>query len=151
MSDLPIGAIPPAAVAPAAKSTIGGEAAAKTARLSGEELASLKKTAADFEALFIKQLLGAMRKTIPKGEDGGLFGESQGEKIFKDLLDGEYAGLMSRRPNGLGLKESLIKQMTGALGGPVTDPAADLQRLRAEKNSLSAASQLPIKKGKAFP
>lgn len=81
--------------------------------ITPQERKRLEGATADFEAMFIKQLLTAMRKTIPKGEEGGLFKESQGEKIFRDLLDGEYAKVMSRGGQGIGLKEAMLKQLLG--------------------------------------
>lgn len=83
-------------------------------RLDQQESARLREAAADFEAMFLKQMLTSMRKAIPKDTEGALFKESEGEKIFRDLLDEEYARVMSRGGNSLGLKESMLNHLTGS-------------------------------------
>lgn len=81
--------------------------------LSSQERWRLEEAGADFEAVFLKQMLTSMRKTIPKSQEGevGLIKESGGEKIFRDLLDGEYAKMMSRKGRGFGLKAFVLGQM----------------------------------------
>lgn len=120
-----------------------------SAALSATDKKRLEGAATDFEAMFIKQMLTAMRKTIPKGREGEavLIKESEGEKIFRDLLDGEYAKVMSQRKNGVGLKEALLKYMANQTGQTKTDPQAEVVRLQARSNALSALSQMPAKKG----
>lgn len=61
---------------------------------SGEkELKKLREASQDFEAIFIKQMLDAMRKNVPKSGllDGGMAGE-----IFEDMLYEERSKLMAR-------------------------------------------------------
>jgi len=88
----------------------------------------LRNAAADFESLFIKQMLSSMRKAVPKDENGGLIRESQGEKIFRDMLDSEYANIASRRGStGMGLGEMMFKQL--------------IQRYQISANGKSSASQ----------
>ncbi|MBF0109830.1 MAG: rod-binding protein [Magnetococcales bacterium] len=117
--------------------------------LSPRDEQRLRAAAADFESLFIKQMLSSMRKTIPKDETGeGLIRESQGEKIFRDMLDGEYANMMSQRSGrGMGLGEMMFQQLikryqlqAAGSGGPspVTQAAAEVQRLRSEAGSIQA-------------
>ncbi len=65
------------------------------------------KVAKDFEAMFIQQMLQAMRKTIP---DGGLTEESNGRKIFTDMLD-ESMSKQASEQGGLGLAEMIYKQL----------------------------------------
>jgi flagellar protein FlgJ len=48
----------------------------------------LRKVAKQFEAVFINQMIGAMRKTVPQG---GLIPESNAERTFKSMLDSENA------------------------------------------------------------
>ncbi|MBF0188659.1 MAG: rod-binding protein [Magnetococcales bacterium] len=71
----------------------------------------LRDALSDFEAIFIKQMLGAMRKTVETPGKDDLFGQSSGEKMFREMLDGEYAKVMSQRQGGIGLKEALLDQM----------------------------------------
>ncbi|MEO5368282.1 MAG: rod-binding protein [Magnetococcus sp. WYHC-3] len=75
------------------------------------ELKELQDAAADFEAMFLKQMMAAMRKAVPQPEEGAMFSHSHGEEMFRDMLDDEYARLGSRRPSGLGLKEALLEQL----------------------------------------
>lgn len=77
---------------------------------SEKEKQRLKEAAGDFESLFVQQLMRTMRKSVP---ENGLFGTSNGEKIFREMLDDEYAKLASKAPEGLGLKGSLYRQLTG--------------------------------------
>lgn len=48
----------------------------------------LKKVAKQFEAVFVNQMIGAMRKTVMPG---GLIPESNAERVFKGMLDSENA------------------------------------------------------------
>lgn len=119
-----------------------------------QESRLLESSASDFEAIFLKQMLTSMRRTVPKSREGeqALFKESEGEKIFLDLLDGEYAKVMSRTGRGLGLKEFILKNSPGASAARseprnvVTTSQAELLRLQAQSNSLNALSQMPIRK-----
>ena len=62
----------------------------------------------DFQAVFIKQMLDTMRKTIDKS--GSLAQPNEGEKVFDDMLYDEYAKKMSRSA-GFDLADNLYKQM----------------------------------------
>lgn len=122
-------------------------------RFSPQETVRLQKSAAEFEALFIKQMLTSMRKTIPKTpeSEGALIRESEGEKIFRDLLDGEYAKVMSQRGRGFGLKEAIMQQalsqasFSAIPGSPKRDPQVDIERLHTQADALNALNQTPIK------
>lgn len=146
MSGFPIGGVPPQTGLTSTTQPVKTGDASEVAGLSRAELERLKQATADFEGMFVKQLLSVMRKTIPKDKDGGLFGESQGEKMFKDLLDGEYAKVMSSRANGIGLKEAMIKQLTASMGRRQAGSGVDLETLRAERNPSSVAAPAPIGK-----
>ena len=132
---------------------VGGLETLQKPRLSPQENARLQKAAAEFEAIFLKQMLTSMRRTIPKSQEGvgALFKESQGEKIFRDLLDDEYAKLMSQRKNSSGLKESILKQVlkqtssTSASGKSVDNPQSEVMRLQSQSNSLNALHPMSIK------
>lgn len=62
----------------------------------------------DFQAVFIKQMLDTMRKTVDKS--GGLVQQNEGEKVFDDMLYDEYSKKMSRSA-GFDLADNLYKQM----------------------------------------
>ncbi len=119
--------------------------------LSSEDQRRLNAATADFESMFIQQLFKSMRKTIPEDASGGLFAKSQGEKIFSEMLDGEYAKNFSHGRSGLGLKEAIFKQTVAnqlAQGGK---PQNALNQLREGENSLNALTQSPIgKRGGTF-
>ncbi|MBF0322524.1 MAG: rod-binding protein, partial [Magnetococcales bacterium] len=85
---------------------------AYTNSLPAGERKRLKEAVADFEAIFVRQMLGAMRQTIPDQGENALIKKGSGEKVFQEMLDSEYADKISRRSNGLGLKEILYKSLT---------------------------------------
>jgi flagellar protein FlgJ len=68
----------------------------------------LKEACQDFEAIFIKQVLDGMRKTVPRTE---LLERTLGEEIFEDMLYTEYAKIMSRR-GALGIADLLFRQLS---------------------------------------
>ncbi|WP_130472140.1 rod-binding protein [Candidatus Magnetaquicoccus inordinatus] len=119
------------------------------ANLTPKEARRLQAAASEFEALFIKQMLGSMRKTVPKALPGqeALLRESEGEKIFRDLLDGEYAKVMSQRKNGLGLKEGLLRYLANQNGRNRVDPQAAVARLQAQSSALNGVVQAPAGTG----
>ncbi len=68
----------------------------------------------DFEAIFLKQMLNAMRQTVDKGEmlHGGF-----AEEVFEDMLYDEYSKKMAQTA-GFGLSELLYRQLSaGGQGG----------------------------------
>lgn len=69
----------------------------------------LKEACSEFEAIFIKQMLDSMRKTVSKS---GLLDGGMGEEIFEDMLYDKYAEKMSKTAN-FGLKDILYKQLSG--------------------------------------
>lgn len=75
--------------------------------ISNKDDQKLKDACKQFESLFLYQMLQKMRDTVPTG---GFIGDSQGEKIFRSLLDEEMTKEMSNA-GGLGLAEMLYQQM----------------------------------------
>ncbi len=67
----------------------------------------LKEACQQLEALFLYQLLRAMRKTIPRS---GLFGGSFGMTLYEDLVDQQYALLLARQ-GVTGIGEMIYKQL----------------------------------------
>ncbi len=67
----------------------------------------LYKAAQDFEAIFVKQMLNSMRKTVDKS---GLVEGGMAEEIFEDMLYDEYAGKMTRVA-GFGLADQIYLQL----------------------------------------
>ncbi len=74
---------------------------AASGRASGEqeEREKLARACEEFEAIFIQQMLKAMRRTA-------LCSESRQEEIYRSLFDEEVSRVLARR--GLGLKELLL-------------------------------------------
>ncbi len=74
---------------------------------------ALRDASTEFEAVFMNQLVSAMRKTV--GESG-LIQKSQGEKMFEGMLDEEWArGLAGRNGPG-GLSEMIYQQLSRQMG-----------------------------------
>lgn len=71
--------------------------------------AQLQKAARQFEALFLQQLLGEMRKSA--GESGGL-GSSAGAGIYESMVDQAVADHMTEG-RGVGVASYLYRQWTG--------------------------------------
>ena len=90
----------------AASSSANG---ASTQRLTGHrEEARLREVSREFEALFIKQMLDTMRKTIQKSDlnDGGF-----AEEIYEDMLYDQYAQTMAKTKS-FGIAKMLYNQLS---------------------------------------
>jgi flagellar protein FlgJ len=76
-------------------------------RPSVDKSSELYKACLDFEAIFIKQMLNVMRKSVHKEGllDGGL-----SEDIFEDMLYDEYAQKMAQTAQ-FGLAETMYLQI----------------------------------------
>ena len=76
-------------------------------RPSVDKSSELYKACLDFEAIFIKQMLNVMRKTVQKEGllDGGL-----SEDIFEDMLYDEYEKKMAETAQ-FGLAETMYIQI----------------------------------------
>ncbi len=77
------------------------------------DLKSLKKACQLFEALFLSELFKEMRKTIPQG---GALKEENSDRIYKAMLDQEYASRMAES-GGIGLGDMLYKQLSNNIVG----------------------------------
>ncbi len=118
--------------------------------LSPKDALRLRKASADFESMFVKQMLSAMRKAVPREKDG-MFKESEGEKIFKDMLDNEYAKTTSHSGSGMGLGAAMYKQLVARYGQnqgqgiknvpTVAEAQYKVDQLRREGSAMSAAGQ----------
>lgn len=81
-----------------------------TATTDTEKERGLRKACHDFEAIILKQMLDAMRKSIPKS--GLLDGDGYADKMYQSMRDDEMAKEMARG-KGMGLGEVLYKQLSG--------------------------------------
>ena len=89
------------------------EASARKALAAGrsgavDKESKLYATCREFEAIFIKQMLNVMRKTVDKS---GLLDGGQAEEIFEDMLYDEYAKKMADTA-GFGLSDTIYKQLS---------------------------------------
>jgi flagellar protein FlgJ len=84
-------------------------ASSKTTRPVIDRNSELFKASQDFEALFIKQMLDVMRKTIHKEDDllnGGL-----GQDVYEDMLYDQYAKKMASTAQ-FGLADMIYRQLS---------------------------------------
>jgi len=84
-------------------------ASSKTTRAVIDRNSELYKASQDFEALFIKQMLDVMRKTIHKEDDllnGGL-----GQDVYEDMLYDQYAKKMASTAQ-FGLADMIYRQLS---------------------------------------
>jgi Rod binding domain-containing protein len=70
------------------------------------EDAAIQKAAHDFESYFLSHMLQVMRRTVPDSE---LFGSGFSKSTYTEMLDQEYANMMSER--GMGLGDMLARQL----------------------------------------
>jgi flagellar protein FlgJ len=67
----------------------------------------LEKVCLEFESIFIREMMKAMRKTIPKT---GFFGNDSRKEIFESLFDAEISKAISNR-GGLGIGKLMYRNM----------------------------------------
>ncbi|PHQ70028.1 MAG: chemotactic signal-response protein chel [Sneathiella sp.] len=66
-----------------------------------------KAAAEQFEAFFLSQFLNSMSSGLEADET---FGGGESEKLFKSMLNEEYAKSMSRQ-NGIGIADAVLREM----------------------------------------
>ena len=94
----------------AAESFAAPKASPEAAGKSGK----LQDALRDFEALFVNQLLTAMRRSVPEG--GGV-PKSAGSKLYQQMLDEQMSLAIARSGKGLGLAEMLQRQLGKEMAG----------------------------------
>lgn len=75
----------------------------------GRDPEKLKKTAQQFEAVYIQQMFKEMRKTIP---NNGLIERGNADDIYTQFQDAEAAKIMAEQ-GGIGLAELMVQQLIG--------------------------------------
>ena len=83
--------------------------------LDERETKRLQNACKDFEALFLTNLLKAMRKTIQKTD---LFGTDSGEETFQEMMDVEI-GKSAAKTSSMGIADVLYRQLTAELARKV--------------------------------
>ena len=86
---------------------LAGQAARKLQSHAVDKGSPLYKVCLDFEAIFIKQMLNSMRKTVEKS---GLLDGGMAEDLFEDMLYDEYAKKMAQSAN-FGLAAMIYNQL----------------------------------------
>ena len=71
-------------------------------------VAKLDKACRDLEAMFVGELLKAMRNSIP---ENGLLPKMPGSDVYQSIIDQQLAGYLSQG-RGMGLGQSVFNQMT---------------------------------------
>ena len=100
-----------------------------------EKKAALREVSRQFEAVFMNQMISAMRKTV--GE-GGILNKSNGESIFEGMLDEEWAKKMASKTGPNSLSEILYKQLSDRMGIEGKNSIS----IQDEKNKHSAQNSL---------
>ena len=67
----------------------------------------LKKACRDFEAIFIQQMLKAMRQTV---QESDLFGKGSEKETFQSLFDEEWSKSLAQQ-GGIGIGKMLYRQV----------------------------------------
>ncbi len=109
----------------------------KVAQELGPKLEKLKASSREIEAMFLKDLLGAMRRAIPKSD---LVEATAGREVYEDLYDQALADGASKG-GLLGIGDLLYKQFSHRLlketqarlqieARRISDPAAPTQGIQ---------------------
>lgn len=104
---------------------LGGQSGSTARRVGAQNVdrsSKLYEACLDFEALFIKQMLSAMRKSVQKA---GLLDGGMAEDIYEDMLYDEYADSMAKNA-GFGLADSVYLELTSLQQAALT--GGDLAR-----------------------
>lgn len=120
-----------------AASNLGANQVKKPTR---HDLAKIKESSQEFEAIFLESMLKSMRDSVQKS---GLIDGGNAEKMYESMLDSEYAKQMSSQ-SMTGIAENIEKQLLASAGY-----APDVAALRAAKMQGLAGYQA-VSKGK-FP
>lgn len=80
-----------------------------TTRQTGE-LKKLKNLSREFESFFFKEVITAMRKTVPKNE---LINGGSAEEIYKSMLDDRMAYQITNR-GGSGIAQAMYNRLSEA-------------------------------------
>jgi flagellar protein FlgJ len=79
---------------------------------SAEDREALRKSAQDFESIFVNMMMKSMRSSVQKS---GFLDGGNAEEIYKGMLDQEYSKMMSKSGR-LGLADTIERQLTRAAG-----------------------------------
>jgi len=74
---------------------------------------ALQRAAEEFEAIFLRQLVETMRKTV---DNGGLLEKNPGEQLFEGMLDEEWARKLAGSGGSGSLSGILYRHLSRQLG-----------------------------------
>ncbi len=77
------------------------------ARNDARSLEKAREAAEEFEAFFLSQFLNTMTSGL---QTDGMFGGGESEKVFRSMLNEEYAKTISRQ-NGIGVADAVFREM----------------------------------------
>jgi len=132
--------------------TMGLTAARQTAvtqsasNVSAADRNQIKKSAEDFEAIFLEIFLKSMRTTVQKS---GFIDGGNAEDIYRGMLDFEYSKAMAAQ-RGSGLAEAIERQMlrtAESVGSPPPPAANNQSGLKAYQDGASQGLQTSSKQG----
>src|SRR6478609_4158097 len=80
-----------------------------------EDHKKLKKSAQEFESVFIQQMIEQMDKTIDR--ENSMMGGGSAEEYWRGMLNEQFAKGMANQPggSGLGIAESIYQQMSAQM------------------------------------
>ncbi len=81
---------------------------AQASAVKSAEEEKLWEAARGMEASFMKEMVRAMRKTVPESEAEQ---NDRGLQIFRGMLDDHYAESAAHQGDGIGLAEIIVKQV----------------------------------------
>ncbi len=96
-----------------------------------------KAVAREFESLFVSMMLRSMRRTVQRSE---LLPESMGEKMYRSMLDDEYARMISKEAS-LGLSDLILNEIQKSENPE--SAVHELNRLGANRAMFSQAQFRP--------
>jgi flagellar protein FlgJ len=88
--------------------TVGAPAAAAGRTLPPEQVEKIRRSAQEFEAMAIGQLLQPMFKTV--GASKGLFGGGKAEEAWKPMMVDEMAKVLAKG-GGIGIASAVFNEM----------------------------------------
>jgi peptidoglycan hydrolase FlgJ len=85
----------------------------KGAKTPDEQRQALRRVAQEFEAIFLRQMIDSMRKTV---DSGGLLEKNHGEQLFESLLDEEWSRKLAARGGAGSFGDLLYRQLSRQFG-----------------------------------
>ena len=102
---------------------------------------ALRKSAKDFESIFVNMMLKSMRSSVQKS---GFIDGGNAEEIYRGMLDQEYSQMMSKTDR-IGLASTIERQLARAAGWEMPEKAGQANISRLEKTKgLKAYGAVPL-------